>query len=184
MLVVTLALGAAFCRHDEPLPVLYPAPDAEFINQNGAAVSLASFRGSVVVYDFIFTNCAASCPLMTRRMHDVVEGTDKSLPVQFVSVSVDPSRDTPEVLAAYARRSGADERWTFLTGGADTIRRVTVKGFKLPVEPVQPGSEALLHSTKFVLADRHGQIRGYYDSLFPDEMKKLEHDIASLAENN
>ena len=162
--------------------MLYPVPDARMITQAGKPFDLATARGNVTVYDFIFTNCAASCPMMTRTMGALVKRTDRSQPVRFISISVDPLRDSPAVLASYASRSGADERWSFLTGDPATVRSVTVNGFKLAVEPVQAGSEALLHSTKFVLADRRGMIRGYYDSNFSDEMKKLDRDIATLVD--
>ena len=142
-LIVTAALlaGALACRHEEPLPVLYPVPDARMINQAGKPFDLASARGNVTVYDFIFTNCAASCPMMTHTMGALVKRTDRSQPVRFISISVDPLRDKPAVLASYASRSGADDRWSFLTGNPATVRSVTVNGFKLAVEPVQAGSK-------------------------------------------
>jgi protein SCO1 len=84
--------------------------------------------------------------------------------VRFVSISVDPARDTPEVLSAYAKRVRNDARWTFLTGNRDDIVNLGVKGFKLATGDPTPGGEALLHSSRFAVADKQGVIRAYYDA--------------------
>jgi protein SCO1/2 len=120
-------------------------------------------KGGVAVYNFIFTHCAGTCPIMTNNMRALTPLIDKDAPVRFVSITVDPTRDTPQVLSAYAARLRNDPRWTFLTGDRDAIVDVSVKGFKLTAGDPMPGGEALLHSSKFAVADRNGVIRGYYD---------------------
>jgi protein SCO1 len=163
-LVVLLALVSFTCRPAETLPLLFPLPDAQLVDEQGRNVQLDWMKGSVVVYDFIFTSCTGTCPIMTNNMRELTVKVPKDAPVRFVSISVDPARDTPAVLAQYAKRVRNDPRWTFLTGTRDEIVNLSVKGFKLTAGDPAPGGEALLHSSKFAVADRNGVIRGYYDA--------------------
>ena len=162
--VLLLLLVAVACQPKPDLPKLFPLPNARLVDETGRAVQLDSLKGSVVVYNFIFTNCTGICPIMTNNMRAVTPQVDKNAPVRFVSISVDPTRDTPAVLAAYAKRNRNDPRWTFLTGDAQTIVDLSVKGFKLAAGPPQQGSEAFLHSGKFAVADKEGVIRGYFEA--------------------
>ncbi len=162
--LLLLLLLALACKPKVELPALFPVPDAHLVDEAGRPVNLASLKGSVVVYDFIFTSCTATCPIMTNNMRALTPKIAKGAPVRFVSISVDPARDTPAVLAAYAKRVRNDERWTFLTGTRDDIVKLSVQGFKLTAGDPMPGGEPLLHSTKFAVADRNGVIRGYFDA--------------------
>ena len=162
--LLPLLLLALACRQTPELPKLYPVPDAKLVDETGKAVSLASMKGSVTVYDFIFTSCTGTCPIMTNNMRAVTAKVPSGAPVRFVSISVDPARDTPQVLAAYAKRVRSDPRWTFLTGDRAAIVDLSVKGFKLAAGDPMPGGEALLHSSRFIVADKEGVIRGYYDA--------------------
>jgi len=161
VLTVLLAALLAACTHRSDLPKLFPVPDAQLVDENGKGVRLAANKGYVTVYDFIFTNCGGSCPLMTASMRNVTKKIAGDAPVRFVSISVDPARDTPAQLAAYAKRVRNDRRWTFLTGDRAAIVDLSVKGFKLAAGDPQPGGEPLLHSSKFAIADRQGIIRAY-----------------------
>ena len=99
-----------------------------------------------------------------------------------MSVTVDPEHDTPPVLAAYADMFGADRsQWLFLTGDKTAIRRMVQDSFHLGVQD-NPDSEdqPILHSTKIVLVDRDGLIRGYYDGTDPDSLKQLVVDATRL----
>jgi protein SCO1 len=170
------AFAIAACQPKPDLPKLFPLPNAPLVDETGRAVQLDSLKGSVVVYNFIFTNCTGICPIMTNNMRAVTPKIDKDAPVRFVSISVDPVRDTPAVLAAYAKRNRNDPRWMFLTGDTQTVVDLSVKGFKLAAGPPVPGSEALLHSGKFVVADKEGVIRGYYeatDGTVADEVARV-----------
>jgi cytochrome oxidase Cu insertion factor (SCO1/SenC/PrrC family) len=112
---------------------------------------------------------------------------DVSPDVQFVSFTVDPAHDTPEVLARYAATFRADEGWRFVTGPAKDVYALSVAGFKLAAMEVPPGEQAaggdgpFLHSSKFVLVDGAGVIRGYYDSTDEAAMRTLAADAAALA---
>ena len=90
-------------------------------------MSLRDFRGKVVAVTFIFASCTDSCPLLTDNMARVQDklGSAFGSKVAFVSITVDPERDTPEVLRQYAENFGANLRgWAFLTGDPAVIRDV------------------------------------------------------------
>src|ERR1700680_1818595 len=113
---------------DPPLAKIAPAPEFTLTSQDGAQVSLTDFRGKVVAVTFIYTFCTDTCPVLTPMMSFVQDrlGSDFGTKVSFVSITVDPARDTPEMLKEYAQAFGANlAGWAFLTGAPDTIREVT-----------------------------------------------------------
>jgi len=181
MTVALLALLVAACTHQSDLPRLFPVPDSTLVAETGKPVNLRELKGNVVVYDFIFTNCAGTCPLMTQQMRKLTKKIDKDAPVRFVSISVDPTRDTPQVLRDYATRFRNDPRWTFLTGQRDQIVHLSVDGFKLAAGgTAQTIAEPLLHSSKFAVADKDGYIREYYgatDGDAPDHVAATVQDL-------
>ncbi|HEY4640352.1 MAG TPA: SCO family protein [Thermoanaerobaculia bacterium] len=179
LLSAVLLLG---CHHQSDLPRLFEVPNASLINDAGRPHQLAANKGYVTVYDFIFTNCAASCPVMTGTLRQITAKIPKDTPVRFVSISVDPARDTSAVLAAYAKKVRNDDRWTFLTGDRNSIVKLSVDGFKLAAGGTpQPGGEPLLHSSKFAVADKDGWIRAYYDSQETDVVEHVASTIQELA---
>ena len=156
-----------------------PVPSFALTDQAGWSFDSESLRGSVWIADFIFTSCAGSCPRMSEQMALL----QKRLPaaVQMVSITVDPKRDSPAALAEYARRYGAQEgRWHFLTGSADEIAQIVQKGFRLSYAEGGSPEEPVTHSSRFVLVDRGGFIRGYYDSTDPPKLEQLIRDAGSL----
>jgi len=151
------------CQHRSDLPKLFPVPSATLINENSQRVSLDANKGFVTVYDFIYTNCSGTCPMMTASMRRLTPKIPKGADVRFVSISVDPTRDTPQILRDYATRFRNDDRWTFLTSSdRQTIIDLSVNGFKLAAGDPGPNGDPLLHSSKFVVADKTGTIREYY----------------------
>jgi len=113
--------------HDQRLPTIGPAPDFALTSQDGARVTLSDFRGKVVAVTFIFTSCTDTCPLLTAKMAGVQDelGPAFGAKIAFVSITVDPERDTPEVLKQYAQNFGANPAgWVFLTGDLAAIRDV------------------------------------------------------------
>jgi protein SCO1/2 len=159
-------------------------PDFSLTERNGGAVGLAQLRGKIWVADFIYTTCTDTCPLQTAMMAKVQREYLGKADLQFVSITVDPERDTPQVLAQYADKHRADAaRWYFLTGQRDRIMRLIQQGFHLAVmsAPVDGGaSGAIPHSPRFVLVDKEGRIRGYYDSRELDGLIRLKNDIDAL----
>jgi protein SCO1 len=113
---------------EPPLPKIRLAPQFALTSQDGAPVTLADFRGKVVAVTFIFTMCTATCPVLTPMMSFVQDqlGADFGAKIAFVSITVDPDRDTPDVLKEYAQAFGANlTGWSFLTGTPAAIRDVT-----------------------------------------------------------
>jgi len=158
----------------KPLPVLGEIPQFELTDQKGATFTRASLDGHVWVADFIFTNCEGPCPRMSSRMHQLqgVTPTD----VKLVSFTVDPERDSPAALIEYGRKFSADNaRWSFLTGSPETLNHLDRDAFKL-------GSigAGLDHSTRFVLIDKKGRVRGYYGLGENDPVGHLAKDAARL----
>jgi protein SCO1/2 len=101
--------------------------------------------------------------------------------IHLVSFTVDPEKDTPEVLRAYAEKLHAQpKRWDFLTGSRPAIYALARDGFKLAVSDESDEAGMPVHSTRVVLVDRRGAIRGYYDALAPDAVTKLLADANHL----
>jgi protein SCO1/2 len=164
-------------RLSSRLAVHHQLPDFSLTDQHRAPVALATLRDKIWIADFIFTSCVTICPPMTAEMA-ALQKEFATEDVHFVSFSVDPERDTPEVLSQYAARYGADQdRWSFLTGEKDAIYQLAHKGFNLAAG--HQGSE-ILHSTRFVLVDRQGQVHDYYDSRSKAALQQLRRDIKTL----
>lgn len=162
-------------------PVVGIVPEFTLTERSGRLVKNTDLLGSYWVANFIFTRCATSCPVSTAEF--VRLQADLPEEVRLVSFSVDPDYDSPEVLAAFAERAGADpDRWLFLTGEKLTMYRHVREGFHLAVEgnsEPRPGWE-VTHSPRFALVDPKGRIRGYYESDKPEEKVRLREDIARL----
>jgi protein SCO1/2 len=167
----------------QALPTLSALPQFALTDQTGAPFTRESLAGKAWVADFIFTHCSGTCPRLTAQMHKLAQRTDPSLPVRFVSFSVDPENDTPEVLAEYARKIPADGRWTFVTGDADAVKDTVVKGFKMTAQRVEKGAGEydVVHGNWFVLGDASGRVRGYYHVETPEELDALAEDLARVA---
>jgi cytochrome oxidase Cu insertion factor (SCO1/SenC/PrrC family) len=173
-----VSLLLAGCKHESKLPKLFPVPDTALVADSGRPVNLRQMKGHVTVYDFIFTNCAGTCPMMTATMRRLTAKVPKDADVRFVSISVDPARDTPAVLHAYAQRVRNDERWLFLTGEKNTIVHLSVDGFKLAAgagagDDRGSLNESILHSAKFAVADKNGMIRDYYGAENDDSVEHV-----------
>jgi protein SCO1/2 len=184
LLAVAAATAVQRLRRPEPLPVLGKVSEFSLTNRDGRTVHRSDLAGRPWVADFIFTRCPASCPMMSSRMARLNRDLPRDLRVALVSFSVDPGYDTPEVLERYARTFQAPERWLFLTGEREAIRRLTVEGFKLGLDMTPgpaSGPEPILHSTRFVLVDGEGSIRGYYEAFDEESTAKLERDLQVLA---
>ena len=161
-----------------PIPTLGvfgPAPEFFLIERSGQKFSKQNLAGKPWIADFIFTNCPGQCPMMSSNMKRLQTLFPKETGLQFVSFTVDPDRDTPEVLSGYAGRYEAEKnRWFFLTGTKKEMNRVLTGFFLSEVD--QP----FMHSTRFILVDPAGQVRGYYDSEEPEKMNALIRDAKTL----
>lgn len=165
------------------LSALGIVPDFTLTKQDKTPVSLKDLKGKIWVADMIFTNCAGTCPMLTSVMANLQQSlVKKNTGVYLVSFSVDPNNDTPEVLADYAKHSGADTRtWYFVTGPVSTIYILAKDGFKLTLDSVGGDTKSpIVHSERLVLVDKQGIIRGYYDGTANNTQSNLLTDIGDL----
>lgn len=173
--VVALALAAVSCR-SIPLAVYGTVPEFTLTSQSGQTFQGSSLDGSVWVADFFFTHCTGPCPRMSSRFRHIEKTFADQNDLKLVSFTVDPKRDTPEVLAAYSRLFSAEPgRWFFLTGPVEELNRMSMQVFMLGTV-----GEDFNHSTRFVLVDRRRRIRGFYQSNDTESMQKLMQDIRSV----
>ncbi len=132
--------------------------------------------GKVWIVDFIYTNCPGPCPRMTSQMHKVEQQVKADSDVRLVSISVDPQRDSPPVLNDFAHRfGGPTEHWFFLTGSPQTVHLLAYNTFH-----IGDLISKMDHSTKFMLVDKHGNIRGYYSSFEEDGIPAMLKDLTTL----
>ena len=168
----------------EALSQYGPVPDFSLTERNGSAVSLAQLRGKIWIADFIYTTCTDTCPLQTAMMAKLQQEYAGNPEIQFVSFTVDPERDTPEVLGHYADKHQADPtRWYFLTGQREQMIRLIQEGFHLAVAaaPMEADQGGMIpHSPRFVLVDQEARIRGYYDSRELEAFVRLKNHIDTL----
>ena len=192
-----------------PLPTYGAVPDFTLTDARSRAVGQKDLAGKVWVADLIFTRCTDTCPLQTAEMARLQKEFVGEKDLRFVSITTDPAYDTPAVLAQYAARHKANlDTWFFLTGEEKAIARLAREGFRLAFatrksmheEPraflkrlwaaLGPSAasahhdpshtEEISHSSRFVLVDRGGRIRGYYMSSEPESIEKLKADIRTL----
>ncbi|MFN3561873.1 MAG: SCO family protein [Chloroherpetonaceae bacterium] len=156
MSVIQLA-NAPEAKLHEPLQTL---PEFELTDQFGNRFTKADLKGKLTIAEFIFTRCPSACPVMSRRTAELYELYKNAPNVQFISITVDPSYDTEEVLQRYAKMHGVtDSRWKFLRHpDIATIVDLCEKGFLMAAEKLPGG-----HATKFVVIDANGAIRAYFD---------------------
>ena len=155
-------------------------PSFQLINQSGQAFGSAQLAGRIWIADFVYTTCPGPCPMISSRMSELQKPLEKT-DVHLISFSVDPEKDTPQVLRGYAEKLQADPaRWDFLTGPKSAIYKLSHDGFRLAVSDGSDEQGMPVHSTRMVLVDRYGQIRGYYDATEADAVTKLIADTNHL----
>lgn len=159
--------------------------DFSFTDQNGDTFSLEDdLDGKWWVADMVFTNCTTVCLTMSPNMSALQDkvAEDDDIDAEFVSFSVDPENDTPEVLKEYAEEYDADEdNWHFLTGyDFDTIKEISVKSFQQLLEEAPEGDDQVTHGTKFFLIDPDGEVVKYYNGMNIKSMDKVMEDLKTV----
>jgi protein SCO1/2 len=160
--LVALPASAANMPPRQSLPQIAPAPEFTLTSQDGSEVKLADLRGKVVAVTFIFTRCTDTCPVLTPMMSFVQDrlGSDFGAKIAFVSITVDPERDTPEVLKEYGEAFGANfAGWYFLTGSASAIADV-VRRYGVFAAKAENGN--VEHTFLTSIIDRRGVLRVQY----------------------
>ncbi|HTT60489.1 MAG TPA: SCO family protein [Bryobacteraceae bacterium] len=177
LLPFVLWIPLAGCHPEQPLPVYWQVPAFQLTAQSGQPFDSKSLDGNIWVADFIYTSCPGPCPRMSAQMRGVQSAIGSLPRVKLVSITVDPKNDTPAVLASYAAHYRAEPgRWFFLTGSQADLENLCRNGFKLG-----DVDGSMVHSTRFVLVDRHSRVRGFYDTTEDGAVPRLLHDIRTLA---
>ena len=166
------------------LPVLAVLPDFALVSQAGTPIDRATLADGGTdpwIVDFIFTNCAGICVPMTSALVDLQQ---EQLPARYLSITVDPERDSPAVLSAFREKwEGDPSRWLLATGSHEAIEALGEGGFRLPVQTGRAkveGMPGLFHSGKFALLDTSGRVRGYYAHDDKLALAALRRDVEAL----
>lgn len=168
------AVGAA-----PDLPHYWDVPEFTFVDQHQRRITPRELRGSVWIANFVFTRCTTICPAMSARMVQLQRelAADE---LRFVSFSVDPAHDTPEVLAAYAERwSPSETRWILLATKSGELER-TARAIGVTVEATGDVQDPILHSNRFFLIDPRGVVRGVYSSDDEEALRRLAAEARAL----
>ena len=188
MILIAMGVGAWFgppvthgAGADDGLPRIGLAPEFALTTQDGRRLSLSELRGRVVAITFIYATCADTCPLLTAKMAGLQSrlGADFGPKVFFLSISVDPDRDTPAVLKQYAERHGTNPTgWAFLTGTPAEIREVA-RRYGIYYKRTRRGD--VEHTFLTSLVDQSGTLRVQYMGVRFDP-EELLRDLRSLLE--
>lgn len=182
MIVALTAIGAGgyflYKSQQKPLPVLGQVNDFELVNTSEQKFGLDELKDQVWVANFIFTRCQGPCPMLTQKMGKLQKQYSEQSKVRFVTVTVDPNHDNPQVLKEYGEKFGADfNQWQFLTGELKDVERVMIDEFKLGY-----AEDIMMHSDRMVLVDHKARIRGYYTGGSAMDYKKLKNDLAKVTQ--
>ena len=176
LLLVVLCLAYALSlmelnrAYQRALPVLGPVADFTLMNQDGRATTLADLSNHVWIADIIFTRGAGPGPVMSQQMKSLQDALPPTSQARLVTLTADPDFDTPPVMKKYGERFGADfNRWMFLTGSGAGIAGLASDSLKLSAAPVKPeerknDADLFIHSTIFVVVDRHARLRGVFET--------------------
>lgn len=175
-----ICLWLAACQSNE---AVYQKIDSfSFIDQNGESFGTEDLEGKIWIADFIFTNCATVCQPMTMEMAHLQDlFHTQGLPVEFVSFSVDPTIDHPNILKEYILGYTSDTKnWHLLTGYSQAfIEEFAREQFNTIVQKPEFASQ-VLHGTDFYLIDQKGNLRGVYNYIDQSYIETLTQDVKSL----
>jgi len=160
--------------------------DFSFTTQDNETLSLDDFSGKWWIANFIFTNCETVCLPMTHNMAELQKQLEeKDLAIQFVSFSVDPEYDTPDVLKEYGEEYDANfNSWSFLTGyDFQTIKELSIKSFKAPLQEPEYGDDQVTHDVRFFLVSPEGKVVKGYNGVDRENMDEIIDDLIVLQDD-
>jgi protein SCO1/2 len=178
-------------KEGEKLTKIGPAPKFELLNQDNIKISNETYKGKVYVLEFFFTTCPSICPKMNQSMLLIEKKFFGNPNFGIVSITIDPSHDTPAVLKGHSELLGVkSSNWNFLTGDREYIFNLANKGFNLYAGENSNVKGGFEHSGLFALVDKNGNIRCrkddfgnpilYYDGLEKKGVRDMQQDIAIL----
>ncbi|MEM7589324.1 MAG: SCO family protein [Myxococcota bacterium] len=190
-MVITGGIFYSLCqpKHDLP-PILLQVKPWSLIDHNAKAFGSKQLEGKVWIANFFFTRCPTICPELINKMAQLQKNlAHQAQAISFVSFSVDPEHDTPQVLQQYRSQKQLDAlpNWTFVTGGKKQLYELVVQQMKLHVgekQPLQDGSERfdIGHVAHFVLFDQQGNMRGLFNTT-PQGLQDLQRNAHMLIRN-
>jgi protein SCO1/2 len=155
------------------------------MDQEGKIMGTDQWKDRIVVANFFFTHCPSICPKMNANLKNVEIAFSEESGILINSFTVDPERDSPRQLAAYAKRFSVNaDKWKMFTGDKKEIYRLARKSFLLTAADGDGGPQDFIHSDKLVLIDKHRRIRGYYSGTETGEVEQLISDIKKLQHEN
>ncbi len=153
----------------------------EFVDQDSATITNATFKDKIYVADFFFTSCRTICPIMKTQMLRVYEATADMPDVLILSHTIDPEYDTVALLHDFAKRLGVEsKRWHFVTGKKDSIYKIAQTSYFATAMEDKTEPDGFIHSGAFLLIDKKGRIRGKYDGTKENDVDRLVEDIKRL----
>jgi protein SCO1/2 len=166
-----------------PDTIYHEVPDFNLVNQAGDSISFANYKGKILILNLFYThgnNYAVN--FANKAMHAFDFTYEKNKAVHFISLTIDPVTDRPDVLSAYAKKQQATPgKWDMLTGDSTQVFNLINKG--LIVDALQQtvaGKKKFTYSNMFVLLDTHHRIRGYYEATMQEALSKLDDEIKVL----
>ncbi len=156
-----------------------------FLNQDSTLITEKSIEGKIHVANFIFTSCGSICPTMTRNMKIVSDSLKNEKSLSFLSYSVTPWIDKPNVLKKFKEKNQIQNKnWHFLTGRKSSIYQLARQSYFAEEDlGFSKDSTEFLHTEHFILVDKNKRIRGIYNGTLTLEMQQLIQDIRTLSEN-
>jgi len=161
--------------------IYHTIPAFSFTNQFEEEVTEKDFSDKIYIADFFFTSCPTICPVMKKNMLVVYKSIKDFDDVGILSHTIDPSHDTPQVLAKYAEDLGVTgKKWQFVTGEKSAIYGIAQKGYFIAANEDGAAPGGFIHSGAFTLVDREKRVRGVYDGTDEKSVKRLIEDIKTL----
>ena len=170
-----------------------PVPTFKLTNQDNKTISDKDYLGKVYVVEFFFSTCPTICPKMNESMLQLQNEFYGNPNFGIASITIDPAKDTPQVLKEHANLLGVKHyNWHFLTGDKEYIYSLANKGFNLYAGENNKVAGGFEHSGLFALIDKDGKIRCrkdaqgnpilYYDGLEASGVEAIKEDIKKLLE--
>ena len=166
--------------------LFYQVPKFSLLDQDSLDLGYARFSERIFIVDFFFTTCSTICPIMTSelvklqgRLYEKGLGEE----IQFLSVTIDPNTDSPQVLKSYAENKGCNlNSWALGTGEIEYVDELSKEGLFLAVDRNAAYQDGIIHSSQVILIDENRHVRGSYDAVDENEMQKLLQDLIILSE--
>ncbi|TXC78473.1 SCO family protein [Luteibaculum oceani] len=154
--------------------------DFNLIDQDSNQVSRKDFQDKIIVADFFFTTCPSICPKMSANLKMVSDHFVDETKLVILSHTVTPEIDSPSVLKQYAKEYDAKDNWIFLTGDRKEIYNLARRSYFAAIDEPSTEGPDFVHTENFVLVDKKGQLRGFYDGTSKIDSERLIADIQVL----